>query len=99
MTPPAISLRSMPLGVSYPEHQIFRAEVVVPVAAIIKPDDQTIENPAFYFHRTVAITGGKLFLEYEYRSLADAVPPEAVPTYVRQLNSAAELMGYTISSD
>jgi hypothetical protein len=99
MTPPAISLRTMPLGVSYPEHHIFHAEVMVPVAAIIKPDDQTIENPAFYFHRTVAIAQGKLFLEYEYRSLADAVPPEAVPAYVRQLDSAAELMGYTISSD
>jgi hypothetical protein len=99
MSPPAISLRTMPLGVWYPEHQIFRAEVFVPKLAVIRPDDQTIENPAFYFHRAVTIAQGKLFLEYEYRALADVVLPEAVPTYVRQLDSAAELMGYTISSD
>jgi transglutaminase-like putative cysteine protease len=98
MNPPAISLRTMPLGVSYPEHQIFRAEVIVPALAVIMPDDRTIENPAFYFHRAVAIAQGKLSLEYEYRSLADAVPPEAVPTYVRQLDSAAELMGYAVAS-
>jgi transglutaminase-like putative cysteine protease len=98
MSLPAISLRTMPLGVSYPEHQIFRAEVIVPALALIKPDNQTIENPAFYFHRAVTIAQGKLFLEYEYRSLTDVVLPEAVPTYVRQLDSAANLMGYTISS-
>ncbi len=99
MSPPAISLRTMPLGVSYPEHQIFRAEVIVPALSLIWPDDQTIQNPAFYFHRAVAIAQGKLFLAYEYRALSDVVWPEAVPTYVRQLDSAADLMGYTISSD
>ena len=98
MEPPAISLRTMPLGVPYPVHQIFRALVIVPSLAIIKPDDQTIENPAFYFHRVVAIAQGKLSLEYDYRSLADAVLPEAFPTYVRQLDSAAELMVYAITS-
>jgi hypothetical protein len=70
----------------------------VPALALVKPDNQTIENPAFYFHRAVTIAQGKLFLEYEYRSLTDVVLPEAVPTYVRQLDSAANLMGYTISS-
>jgi hypothetical protein len=99
MKPPVVSLRTMPLGVPYLEHQIFHAEVRVPVLAMIKPDDQTIENPAFYFHRAVTITGEKLFLDYEYRSLTDVVLPEAVPAYVRQLDSAADLMGYTIPSD
>jgi transglutaminase-like putative cysteine protease len=99
MIPPTVSLRTMPLGVTYPEHQIFRAEVTVPTLALIKPDDQTIENPAFYFHRVAGIVGGKLSLYYEYRALADAVQAEAVPYYVRQLDSAAELMGYTVPSD
>jgi transglutaminase-like putative cysteine protease len=98
MQPPAMSPRTMPMGAPYPAHQIFRATVIVPSLAIIKPDDQTIENPAFYFHRTVAIAQGKLSLEYEYRSLSDAVPPGAFPTYVRQLDAAAELMDYAITS-
>jgi len=98
MSAPAISLRTMPLGMSYPVHEIFRAEVVVPALGIIRPEDQTIDNPAFHFHRAVFIAQGKLFLDYEYRSLTDIVMPEAVPTYMRQLDSASELMGYTIST-
>jgi hypothetical protein len=96
---PSISLRSMPLGVAYPLHQIFRAEVVVPVLSTILADDQTVRNPAFYYHRTVSTAGGKLFLECEYRALSDVVYPNAVPLYVRQLSAAAELWGYTVSSD
>ena len=97
--PPTISLRTMPLGVAYPKHQIFRAEIIVPLINVIKPDDQTIENPAFYFHRGVSIGNGKLYLEYEYRSLSDVVLPEAVPAYVQQLDAVSELMGYIIPSD
>jgi transglutaminase-like putative cysteine protease len=99
MRRPAVSLRTMPLGVAHPRHQIFRAEVIVPRLELIKPNDQTIENPAFYFHRVASIAEGKLLLEFEYRSLADAVQPEAVPTYMRQLDSAKELMGYIVPSD
>ena len=99
MRPPTVSLRTMPLGVSYPEHQIFRAEVMVPTVALIQPEERTVENPSFYFHRLVNVSTGKLFLEYEYRALSDAVQPQAVPAYVRQLNEAGELMDYTISAN
>jgi hypothetical protein len=99
MRPPAISQRTMPLGVVYPNHQIFHAEVVVPTGAVVKPDDQTIENPAFYFHRVVSLAGATVVLDYEYRALTDVVLPEAVPTYVQQLDAAADLMAYTIPSD
>jgi transglutaminase-like putative cysteine protease len=99
MQPPTISLRTMPLGVRYPEHQIFHAEILAPALAFIQPDNQTIQNPAFYFHRVVTIAQGKLYLDYEYQSLADVVFPNAVPGYVGQLDSAANLMGYTISSN
>jgi hypothetical protein len=90
--------RTMPLGVAYPDQEIFRAEVVVPPFAEIQPDDQVIENPAFYFHRGASIGGGTLYLNYEYRALADTVPVEEVPTYVRQLDAAHDLMVYMISS-
>ena len=98
MKPPAVSVRTMPLGVAYPARQIFHAEVIVPTGSISNPDDQTIENPAFYFHRVVSLSATTVFLNYEYRSLADAVAPEALPTYVQQLDAAADLMGYTIPS-
>jgi transglutaminase-like putative cysteine protease len=99
MRAPAVSLRTMPLGVAYPVHQFFHADITVPTLAIVRPDERTIENPGFYFHRLVTIGSGRLFVDYEYRSLTDAVQPEAVPNYVRQLGAAEELLDYSIPSD
>jgi hypothetical protein len=96
---PAVSFRTMPLGVDYPGHQIFRAEIVVPSLAVIRPGDQIVNNPAFFFHREVSIGKDKLLLEYDYRSLRDSVLPEAVPEYIRQLSAIGNLTVYTITSD
>jgi hypothetical protein len=93
---PAVSFRTMPLGVAYPVHQIFHAEVSVTTIWPITPSNTTIDNPAFYFQRLVNIAGGKLVLDYEYRSWTDAVAPEAVGGYVRDLDSASEALGYTV---
>ncbi len=96
---PAISVRTMPLGLAYPVHQLYHAEIFVPSLLLLRPDEQTIENPAFYFRRTVSMGTAKLMLDYEYRSLADAVFPDAMPNYIRQLNSAVDLLSYTVPSD
>jgi hypothetical protein len=88
----------MPMNMPYPVHEIFRAIFTVPVLALIAPDEQTIQSPAFYFHRTVAMTQVNISLEYEYRSLTDVVSPEAFPTYLRQLDAAAQLTEYAIVS-
>jgi hypothetical protein len=98
MKPPANVGRTMPMNMPYPVHEIFRAIFTVPVLALIAPDEQTIQSPAFYFHRTVAMTQVNISLEYEYRSLTDVVSPEAFPTYLRQLDAAAQLTEYAIVS-
>ena len=99
MVKPALETRTMPLGVAYPEHRFFRAELLVRRLALVKPEEQTIENPAFFFHRQVMIRGERLLLEYEYRSLAGAVLPEAMPAYATQLNAAFETLSYCLSSN
>jgi transglutaminase-like putative cysteine protease len=93
---PAVSFRTMPLGVRYPVHQIFHAEVSVTTMWPITPSNTTIENPAFFFQRLVNVAGGRLVLDYEYRSWTDAVAPEAVPAYVRDLDAATDALGYTV---
>jgi len=98
MKAPAVSLRTMPFGVAYPAHQIFHAEVNGPTGVIINQNDQTIENPAFYFRRVVSVAGNTVVLDSEYRSMADAVQPEAVPNYVQQFDAATDLLTYTIPS-
>ncbi len=95
MEKPAVSLRTMPLGVRYPVHQVFHAEVTV-TGQPIDPSNITINNPAFYFQRTVRVAGNQLFLNYEYRSWSDVVALDAVRAYVRDLDSATDALGYSV---
>jgi len=95
---PEVSLRTMPLGITHPVHQIFRAQVSLPALLPLDTSRITIRNPAFFFQRTVALNGAGLMLGYEYRSWSDAVAPEAVPGYVRDLDSATDALGFTVTS-
>jgi hypothetical protein len=95
---PAGPARSMPLGLSYPEHQVFRVEFTVPLSLRMDPGRWTIDNPAFHFHKTVAVSPGKVVVEHEYDALADRVPVEAMPGYLLQLDQASGLLGYALYS-
>jgi hypothetical protein len=98
LAPPPLVRRTMPLAVPYPVHQIFRAIFTAPVLSLVAPDDRTIQNPAFYFHRSVTMNQINISVEYEYRSLTDAVSPQALPNYLRQLEAAAGLLDYALTS-
>ena len=89
MKPPAVFAANDAIGRSVSRSSNFpRRSQHGARSTLIDPDNQTIENPAFYFHRATAIRQRKLFLDYEYHSRTDAVLPEAVPAYVRQLGLA-----------
>jgi len=94
---PDVPARTMPLGVSYPVHQVFHADVTMPVSVPLDLSSVTIQNPAFFFQRTASLPGGKLTLGYEYRSWSDAVEPEAMPAYVRDVNAATGALGFTVA--
>jgi transglutaminase-like putative cysteine protease len=93
---PAVSFRAMPLGLEYPVHQIFHAEVYTTSGVPVDPINVRIENPAFYFQRTGGLAQGRLVLNFEYHSWTDVVAPDAVPAYVRNLNTATEALDYTV---
>ncbi|HWD18607.1 MAG TPA: DUF3857 domain-containing protein [Verrucomicrobiae bacterium] len=95
---PGGAARTMPLGVAYPSHQFYRAEVRIPVAQDIAADDQTIRHRAFYFHRSVNVANQVVYLAYEYHALSDVVPPVEVADYSRQLEQASGLLDFTIAS-
>jgi hypothetical protein len=44
----------------------------------------------------VALSGGKAVVEFEYESLAEEVPAEAMPGYARQLDQASRWLGYEL---
>lgn len=95
---PAGPARSRPLALRYPEHQVFRLEFTVPLSFRLEPGRWAIDNPAFHFHKTVAVTPGKVMVEHEYDALADRVPAEAMPGYLRQLDQVSGLLGHAFYS-
>ena len=95
---PLVSVRSMPLGLNYPEHQVFLAEISFLVSIPANPGRWVVNNPAFHFHKIVARSPGKVLLEEEYFSRADAVPVEELPAYLQQLNQVSDLLGYSLFS-
>jgi hypothetical protein len=95
---PLISFRAMPLGLDYPDHQVFRAEITLPLSNPAVPGAWAVNNPAFHFHKTVARSGAKALLELEYDALADSVPVDAMPGYLLQLDQVSDLLGFSLFS-
>jgi hypothetical protein len=98
MDKPMDLVRTQPLAIAYPVHRISRVEANWGIGWPVQPDNQTINNPAFSFYRTVNIIGTNLVVEHEFRSLSDVVTPDAYPAYVQQLNAASGFLGTTVIS-
>jgi transglutaminase-like putative cysteine protease len=93
---PAVSFRTMPLRLRFPQHQIFRAEVLLPRSWPVNEKGKTIQDPAFFFRSDISASGPKLLLEYEYRALADSVATTQLTGYMQQLDDTFQHLGYTL---
>jgi transglutaminase-like putative cysteine protease len=97
MHKPEDSARTMPLGIDYPVHQLFHVEANWMMGWPVRPDTESIQNPAFEFNRTMNIVGTTLVVDYEYRALSDVVMPEGYSTYLRQFEAATHFLGCSIA--
>ncbi len=88
--------RTMPMALPFPVHQIFHAEMALSSNLPTDPANVTYRDPAFFFQRTSSVAGAMLYVNYEYRSLADAVMPEALANYAKDVGGATDALGYTI---
>jgi hypothetical protein len=88
--------RSMPLALAYPEHRVFRAEVILPGVWPAARRNKTISDPAFSFQRQLTVSGRRLVLEAEYRTFADSIPADRVKGYLQQLDEAARASSYAL---
>jgi transglutaminase-like putative cysteine protease len=95
---PVDTTRQLPLGVSFPEHQIVRTEVTLPDVWPAEADKKTVSDSAFLFQKASRCAGNKLVMEYEYQALADSVAPDRVPEYLQHLNQTQQALGYDVIS-
>lgn len=88
--------RTMPLGVTFPEHRILRTEVSLPKVFPADTQEKSIVGPAFTFQKNYSCSGSKLAMQYEYQSQGDSVAPEAVGQYMQSVEQSLQLMGSSL---
>ncbi len=89
--------RKLPLGISHPQHQILRTEVILPRAWPVGAEQKTFSDSAFTFRKDYRCMGGQIVMKYEYQSLADAVPPAQVSQHLQQLDQSSQSLGYVLT--
>ena len=89
--------RRLPLGINFPEHQILRTEVIMPIVWSEGRDEKTISDPAFTFRKLYQATGKKVVMEYEYQTSADSVAPGACSDFLHRMDQSSQLLGNTLT--
>ena len=90
---PVDTRRKFPLGVAFPQHQILRTEITVPVSFTYDRENKTVNDPAFAFVKQSRRTGRKLVLEYGYQTLADFIPANRTEEYLQNLDKVSKSFG------
>jgi transglutaminase-like putative cysteine protease len=94
---PQTKIRSMPLAITHPRHEILRTEVLLPEPWPIENARRTIRGAAAELTRELTYSGTTLVIEYEFRSLTNWVPAAAVPAHLKSLDEMEDLLGYTLT--
>jgi hypothetical protein len=93
---PRDTVRTMPVGVRWPEQQLLRTEVLLPATWPAYTENKVIQDPAFWFRKNAQLLGNRLVMEYEYRSLNDSVATGRATDYFQRLDEASQSLGYAL---
>ena len=94
---PADTERTMPVSVPFPDHQILRIEITLPVAWPAETASKTVSDPAFFFQKSLNCSGNHIVMLCEYQSLLDSAGPDRAAEYIQHLNEASKALAYSVS--
>jgi hypothetical protein len=94
---PVDTQRTMPVSVPFPEHQILRTKITLPVLWNADSLSKTVSDPAFIFQKNLKCAGNKVVLNCEYQSLKDSIRPDEAAQYIQHLNQASKALAYSLS--
>jgi transglutaminase-like putative cysteine protease len=80
--------RSMPLALDHPARLSHRFSIRLPAPPDELPRQARVDDPAFCLARSVRLDGDRIEVGLDYRSLADAVAPGALPAHLANLDRA-----------
>lgn len=93
---PTISQRTFPLAVEHPVFVRHRITLQSGTSLAVSSDRGRVEGPAFHLEADTSSDGKTLVLDYRYRSVADAVPPDRIPEHVKALRESEEERGFHV---
>jgi hypothetical protein len=91
--------RKMPLALDFPTHDTEKITVLLPSAWQVTADAKTIRTPAFEYGSKFSYRNNEVTLEYRFHILADSVPANQLPQYVKQLSRAKDDVYFDLSYD
>jgi transglutaminase-like putative cysteine protease len=95
----AASTRTTPLSVPYPVHVSHEVVVHAPAPFRLSGRRQTIADHAFLFTSELTVAGQDLRLLFDYRSLADSVPPEKIKPHQEAVERVRDALTFVVHSD
>ena len=93
---PSTPIRTMPLALGHPYHQVHTIEVHLPEPWPIESEAVHVEDEALAFSAEVAYAREVLTLTYTYRTKADHVAPERAAEYLKNIDAIEDNLGYQI---
>ncbi|MBI5542849.1 MAG: DUF3857 domain-containing transglutaminase family protein [Deltaproteobacteria bacterium] len=96
-TRPRIELRKSPLGVTYPMHVLLVVRVRSPSGLAGRDATEAVRSKAFELLASRRTMQTEVRFTFEYRSVANAVEPNAVAAHLADLNKAYDLLEVTLT--
>lgn len=93
---PDDTVRTAPFALKHPEDLRVTMRAALPHDRTIGASQTRVKDPAFEFDETTSYAEKTLQLNYHYRSLADHVTPENLPSFIANLEKARNVVGFTV---
>jgi hypothetical protein len=97
MDEPTTTLRSMPLAIGYPQHEILQTEVILPEPWPVKGKTNQVSTTAAQLTTERTVQKNVFWMKYEFLSLTNCVLITNVPAYVKSLNQMKDMLGYSLT--
>jgi transglutaminase-like putative cysteine protease len=89
--------RRTPLEMHHPYFSAVHLEIRLPEEWPVDESAASIEDPAFRFTSRARRSGNDVYLDYEYRSLADHVPAKLLDAHLQRREKARQQSLFTLS--
>ncbi len=93
---PRESVRHAPLSVAHPVDLTHTTEVLLPETWDIKPEQNTVDDPAFHFERSISAKDKLLVFTDRFRSRVDHIAASETAQYAANLERARDTVGYRL---